>query len=499
MVVQKTECIDGGPVWANDVYVATRERNPNWQLCNSWTSFKNFHPKQNNLPLPLIMPGPTPAIGQSAFKDFGVIFQDTITKSIETAKLLRHPNNPKLPWLKKQLLEKGQYPSVAELYTPNPDGLVDAYSFRQINKQIFTDAQNKDHELYTARLTSIPVRDKLSANNTVHEFIAKDRNNECDIKLHFLIGPATVNCCATTINSPLCLCPLSDTVQWEDYDISTGHPGYYSDTTSTGYYWPPTEDSVVTENFNVDTNSYIHIGRILSLSDSSMWKTFLTDSTKYVEVDLLLKDSATKQTIQSIENIKISGSNIFASFLSFLKPSNPCEPEYLSSPAPPTDEFLAYGTDRQIDKKVIVAPPSGKAYLTLSIKKSNNFPLVLAQSQIIQGELELNPKAPLPAQSLKKAVPISNKPSVASRIVLTIHPNPFKTKTDLELDVPNGTPLNITVFDILGHPLSVLVNEISTKDHYSISLESKLLNSGVYLIRVQAGNDVVSRKIEIIK
>jgi hypothetical protein len=71
--------------------------------------------------------------------------------------------------------------------------------------------------------------------------------------------------------------------------------------------------------------------------------------------------------------------------------------------------------------------------------------------------------------------------------------------TDVEVDAPKDVPLNITVFDILGRSTITLFNDFSSKDHYSYTLDSKKLSPGMYFVRVQAGGEVVTRKVELVK
>ena len=72
-------------------------------------------------------------------------------------------------------------------------------------------------------------------------------------------------------------------------------------------------------------------------------------------------------------------------------------------------------------------------------------------------------------------------------------------QTEIALDMAREVVLNVTVFDVLGHPVRTLFNDVSGKDHYDFILDSKQLNPGMYYVRVQTGGEVVTRKVELVR
>jgi hypothetical protein len=84
-------------------------------------------------------------------------------------------------------------------------------------------------------------------------------------------------------------------------------------------------------------------------------------------------------------------------------------------------------------------------------------------------------------------------------ISVSVVPNPFEKRTMVSVDVPRDIPLSISVFDVLGKNIATLYSGISESEHYSFYLEGNAISPGVYFIRIQAGNQVETRKVEMIR
>ena len=59
--------------------------------------------------------------------------------------------------------------------------------------------------------------------------------------------------------------------------------------------------------------------------------------------------------------------------------------------------------------------------------------------------------------------------------------------------------VNITVYDLLGREVKVLVNERKAPGVYEVSFDASGLSSGVYFQRITAGNLLQSRRMLLIK
>jgi hypothetical protein len=79
------------------------------------------------------------------------------------------------------------------------------------------------------------------------------------------------------------------------------------------------------------------------------------------------------------------------------------------------------------------------------------------------------------------------------------YPNPFNPSTTIQFELPRTSQVNLTVFDILGREVSVLVNARRNAGIYEVNCDGSHLASGVYFYRLQAGDFVASKKMLVLK
>lgn len=78
-------------------------------------------------------------------------------------------------------------------------------------------------------------------------------------------------------------------------------------------------------------------------------------------------------------------------------------------------------------------------------------------------------------------------------------PNPFNHATTIRFSVVDPQFTMLTVYDILGRELSVLVNEWKVPGSYAVRFDEAGLASGVYLYRLTAGSFVQIRKMILVR
>ena len=79
------------------------------------------------------------------------------------------------------------------------------------------------------------------------------------------------------------------------------------------------------------------------------------------------------------------------------------------------------------------------------------------------------------------------------------YPNPFNPKTGIRFEVPGVSDVNLTVYDILGREVAVLVNEKKVAGRYEVTFDGSNLASGAYFYRLQAGGFVQTRKLLLVR
>ena len=79
------------------------------------------------------------------------------------------------------------------------------------------------------------------------------------------------------------------------------------------------------------------------------------------------------------------------------------------------------------------------------------------------------------------------------------YPNPFNPSTNIRFELPKTSHVNLTVFDVLGRQVSVLVNARREAGVHQVKFDGSGLASGVYLYRLTAGNFVETRKLLLLR
>jgi hypothetical protein len=92
------------------------------------------------------------------------------------------------------------------------------------------------------------------------------------------------------------------------------------------------------------------------------------------------------------------------------------------------------------------------------------------------------------------------KPQLPSRFTLSQnYPNPFNPSTTIKFELPKASHVSLTVFDILGQQVSVLVNEKRNAGVHEVKFDGTGLASGVYVYRIQAGGFSATRRMAMVR
>ena len=83
------------------------------------------------------------------------------------------------------------------------------------------------------------------------------------------------------------------------------------------------------------------------------------------------------------------------------------------------------------------------------------------------------------------------------------YPNPFNPSTTISYNVPSSMHVNLSIYDIRGRLVTELVNGYheaqGISDPYKAIWNADMQASGVYFVRLTAGNTVENQKIMLIK
>ena len=79
------------------------------------------------------------------------------------------------------------------------------------------------------------------------------------------------------------------------------------------------------------------------------------------------------------------------------------------------------------------------------------------------------------------------------------YPNPFNPVTNITYGLPEYTNIQIVIFDLSGKQIESLINEFQSPGYYSINWNADNHPSGVYFVKIVAGDYINTQKLMLVK
>ena len=79
------------------------------------------------------------------------------------------------------------------------------------------------------------------------------------------------------------------------------------------------------------------------------------------------------------------------------------------------------------------------------------------------------------------------------------YPNPFNPSTMINYQLPVSSQVTLTITDMLGRELGVLVNDVQSAGRHQIEWDARNYASGTYFYRLQAGSFVSVKQMVLVK
>jgi len=79
------------------------------------------------------------------------------------------------------------------------------------------------------------------------------------------------------------------------------------------------------------------------------------------------------------------------------------------------------------------------------------------------------------------------------------YPNPFNPSTKIKFDVPKLSDVKLTVYDISGKEIEVLINNKLSPGSYEFKWDASKLSSGAYFYRIQSQDFIETKRMLLIK
>lgn len=100
---------------------------------------------------------------------------------------------------------------------------------------------------------------------------------------------------------------------------------------------------------------------------------------------------------------------------------------------------------------------------------------------------------------------IDNKSNSEDRFILNQNfPNPFNPTTKISYTIPTSmkgekVKVQLIIYDILGRKVKTLIDKIQNDGSYEVEFNATLLPSGVYFYKLQTGNNIITKKMILLK
>jgi len=99
-------------------------------------------------------------------------------------------------------------------------------------------------------------------------------------------------------------------------------------------------------------------------------------------------------------------------------------------------------------------------------------------------------------------VSLADKPMTFA--LMKNQPNPFTNRTEIQYQLPKRVNAELKVYDLMGRSVAILVKGVQKAGYYSIQWEGTNKNgehlpSGVYFLRLETGEYLVSQKMLLLR
>lgn len=97
------------------------------------------------------------------------------------------------------------------------------------------------------------------------------------------------------------------------------------------------------------------------------------------------------------------------------------------------------------------------------------------------------------------AVGITDGPSIAGLVIGAAYPNPVAGRATLDLTLDRAMGVTVRLFDVTGRQVASLVEGNLTAGRTPVSVDASGLSAGIYVLRVEAAGQVVSRRVTVVR
>lgn len=103
------------------------------------------------------------------------------------------------------------------------------------------------------------------------------------------------------------------------------------------------------------------------------------------------------------------------------------------------------------------------------------------------------------ASACQTIVIVKNQGPMGAGVSANNHPNPFNPSTTISFSLPTASYTTVSVYNTLGQLVEVLHEGMLSAGDHQVQWDGNTASSGVYFYRIEAGGEVVSKKMVLTK
>jgi hypothetical protein len=177
-------------------------------------------------------------------------------------------------------------------------------------------------------------------------------------------------------------------------------------------------------------------------------------------------------------------------------------------------DVVSYGLtgDMRIDWPILHQLPEGAEARILDRSTGNDVPLVSggfydfaldASMRMKSGSAETATAGPRFSLIVEPSQTTSTKDDGRGTMdefaLLQNYPNPFNPSTQIRFTLQSSHVTRLTVYDVVGREVAVLVDGVMSAGAHSVTFDASNLSSGVYLYKLEAGGQVLTKRMTLMK
>ncbi len=220
------------------------------------------------------------------------------------------------------------------------------------------------------------------------------------------------------------------------------------------------------------------------------WTPTYTQSGKYV---IVVSVSDGVFTVKDTANVTVLNVNRKPYFTSFLQNIN------LNGLDTLIYKYAAADSDGQLLKYILINPPANTVINPntglmrfIAPKDTSTFSITVGVTDGIDTTTT--------SAKVRIITGIEITPGIPTEYTLSQnYPNPFNPSTNIDFTLPKVSKVVLKIYNVLGQEVATLVNQELSAGKYKYEFNASNLSSGIYIYRLQAGDNLFTRKMTLLK